>query len=141
MSSIFWEIQPTEKGTELSWLQFLLKKIIPASKLEIKTGFTVLLTDAISNVLAISKSIDPTCNMAIEIQKGLMFPTFTLSIYSKKFEISAEKIFAGGSNRESVFNYRVDILINSSSSEIIKLFQKSLNELGPKPLSEKIVLA
>jgi hypothetical protein len=140
MNGIFWEVQPTDKGKELSWWHFLFNKIVPASVVELKMGLTIQLTDAISAVLTISKTIDPLCESVIKNRKGLLSPNFDIHIHSKKFEVSAQKIFAGGSSRERVFNYRITLWVNSPSSEIIKLFQKSYHELGPKPLRETVVL-
>jgi hypothetical protein len=140
MNSIFWVIKPTEKGIELSWWNFLFKKMKAASGFETRMDFTVGLTDAISNILMICKTIDPECCSVIENRKGLLFPSFKLHISSKKFDVAVEKKFAGGSSHESVFNYEVTIWVDSPSQEVIKLFQKSYNEVGPKPLKENVVL-
>jgi len=139
MNGMFLEVQPTDKGDEISWWNYHLNRFRRASSLESRIGFTVQLTDAITAILKISKSIDPTCETTLENRRGVLFPNFNLFINSKKFEVLAEKIFAGGSNRDRVFNYRVHILVNSPSMEVIMLFQKSYHELGPVPLKENVV--
>jgi hypothetical protein len=141
MNSIFWEIQPTNKGKELSWWHFQFRKISPASGFEMKLGLTVQLTDAVSAVLTICKTIDPLYRTVLKNRNGFLFPDFNLHVSSKKYDVVTEKYFAGGSSRERVFNYKVAVSVNSPSLEIIKLFQKSYNELGPKPLKESLIIA
>jgi hypothetical protein len=139
MNGMFLEIQPTSNGDEISWWNYHFNRFKLASSLESKFGFTVQLTNAISTILRISKTIDPSCNALFENRKGFLCPNFSLYINSKKFEVLAKKIFAGGSSRDRVFNYKVNVLVNSNSPEIMKLFQKSYHELGPIPLKENVV--
>jgi hypothetical protein len=133
MNTLFLEIQPTDTGDEVSWRRFLAKKLSPPSPMEKKFRLIVQLTDAISAILKISASIDPRCRVSIERWSGFLFPEFTLNIRSEKFEIQAEKVFVGGASRENVFNSRVELTIRSISEAMLKLFEKSYRELGPKP--------
>jgi len=129
------EVQPTERGDEVSWWFFHKRKFHPAGYLERKLGFTVALTDAITALVDVCKSIDPLCEAAIHSKSGFLFPDFVLRIVSTIFTIEVEKKFAGGASRESVFNYRVVIVIFSQKVEVINRIIKNYRKRGPRPLS------
>ena len=135
MKSAVVEIQPTECGNEMSWWFFHKGEMHPAGYLERKLGLTVALTDAITALVDICKSIDPLCEAAIHSKSGFFFPDFVIKIVSKIFKIEVEKKFAGGASRESVFNYKVVFVIFSQKAEVINHIIKNYKKCGPRPLS------
>ena len=134
MKSALIEIQPTERGEEISWWLFHRGRFHLAHYIERKLGLTVFLTDAITVICNICKSIDPKCEATIYSRKGFFFPNFIIKIISDRFQIKAEKKFAGGANRENVFNYKVTFTIFAKTADIISLILKSYRKFGPKPL-------
>jgi|GEM_PF-2554786 hypothetical protein len=136
MKTLTFEIQTTGKGDAVSWRWFRFKKLTPPSAVETKFGLTVDLSDAITAIVRIAGSLDPNCRVSLDRFSGFLFPEFTISILSEKFEIAAEKVFAGGASRENIFNYRVHLTMRSPSEAVLKLLSKSYKELGPKPLKE-----
>ena len=134
MKSALVEIQPTERGDEISWWFFHRGKFHRARYLERKLGLTVFLTDAITVILNICKSIDPQCEVTIFYRNGLLFPNFIIKIISDRFQLEAEKKFAGGASRENAFNYKVTVTIFSKTAEIITLILKNYRKTGPRPL-------
>lgn len=99
----------TGKGDELSWLGFHKKRFNYAGYFEKKLGLTVHLSDTITEILTTAKAIDPKCTISIEWVKGFLFPEFSLHITSTKFTLEVSKRFAGGSSRESPYNYRISM--------------------------------
>ena len=135
MKSAVVEIQPTERGDEMSWWFFHKGKFHPAGYLEKKLGFTVPLTDAITALVDVCKSIDPLCEATLHARSGFLFPDFVIKIVSNIFTIEVEKKFAGGASRERVFNYKVVIVIFSQEVEVINRIIKNYRRCGPRPLS------
>ena len=135
MKSAVVEIQPTERGDEMSWWFFHKGKFHPAGYLEKKLGFTVPLTDAITALVDVCKVIDPLCEATILARSGFLFPDFVIKIVSEFFTIEVEKKFAGGASRERVFNYKVVIVIFSQKAEVINSIIKEYKKYGPRPLS------
>jgi len=117
----FIQLLAVEKGDELSWIHFIQKKYKYANLLEKKLGLTVHLTDTITNIVHIATKIDPTCTIAIEWLKGFLFPEFNLVFKSKKYELEISKHFAGGSSKDSVFNYEITMNMYSIFREYVEL--------------------
>ena len=135
MQSAVLTIQPTERGEELSWWLFHRGKFEYASAFEKKVGFTVVLTDVITVFIAVARKIDPGCQVKIHRRSGILFPEFVMHINATKFTMHAEKKFAGGSSRESVFNYTIAVVISSSEDELVGTIIDAYRHRGPKPLT------
>jgi hypothetical protein len=127
--------QPTERGEGLSWWFFHRGRFQYANTFEKRVGFTVELTDVITAFIRVSQQIDPECQMRIHSHSGILFPEFIITIDSAKFDIQAEKSFAGGSSRENVFNYTVAVVISSYDPVLVEKIVENYQLYGTKPLS------
>lgn len=127
-------LQPKEDGNRISWFKFKTGIFSEPSFWEKLFDFTVPLTDIITNFHSVAKGIDPDSSIFITNQKGFLEPDFSLYIKGKDFNMEIKKYFAGGSNRSSCFNYKIDVLLFSPLRERISQIISSYKIFGPLPL-------
>lgn len=127
-------LQPKEIGLKLSWFKFKNGKFAEPSFIEDLFNLTVPLTDITTNLYSVAKGIDTNSKVTIIKQKGFLEPDFSIQIRGKDFEIEIEKYFAGGNNRSSCFNYKIDVLLFSPLRERINQIISSYKIFGPLPI-------
>lgn len=127
-------IQPKEIGSNVSWYNFKLGRIAKPSHIENLLDLTVHLTDIITNFYFVAKGIDPNSTISVLNQRGLLEPDFSVNIKGNEFEMEIKKYFAGGCNRSSCFNYKIDVLLFSPLRERISQILSSYKMFSPLPL-------
>lgn len=127
-------MQPTDKGEPVSWISFHRGYLANPRKWEQRTGFTVFLTDVVTEVIKIARSVDRSATVSIAWKDRLLFPDFGLRIGSSRFSLLVEKFFAGGAHIERVFNHRVRVTLATESDATFQIFQQSLDLAGIRVL-------
>jgi hypothetical protein len=128
-----YEMQPTDDGDVVSWAQLRKGCVAPATDMERQFGLTVPLSDTVTKVMRFCASIDPTLSTVADVSGHMLFPNVHVTITGGDFTVETEKVFAGGANRQSIFNYRVWIFVKAKHRETAERLRQSFNMGLPRP--------